>query len=157
MNDQNKTPAEPSAPALSVVAGSEILWEDDGPDRIRGYITAPKTTLFIIERNPEKPYRGRMTGAVIPDEDEHPDGLLGNALISWLQGCAARMYLREFEDRIIARRNARETTPAAITSALADKCQSLGITFEEGVRRLAGDSPNNEVSRAHSNTKKDGA
>jgi len=88
-------------------SGSTILWDDAG-DIIRGYIDNPKTTLFIIERRPDKPHRGRMTGAVIPDEDEKPDGLLGNALISWLQGCAAPMYLREFEDRLLARAFERE-------------------------------------------------
>lgn len=85
---------------MSTINAQAIQWEDDGPDRIRGYVDNPKTTLFIIERHPTKPYRGRMTGAVIPDEDEKPDGLLGNALISWLQGCAAPMYLNEFIGRI---------------------------------------------------------
>lgn len=111
MKNDNATSGEASPEqqaqpgALGVAPGSTILWEDDGPDRIRGYMPEPKTTLFIIERHPTKPYRGRMTGAVIPDEDEQPDGLLGNALVSWLQGCAAPMYLREFEDRLLARRS----------------------------------------------------
>jgi hypothetical protein len=99
------TPEQGETKVVAAVApGSTILWDDAG-DLIRGYIDNPKTTLFIIERRPDKPHRGRMTGAVIPDEDEHPDGLLGNALISWLQGCAAPMYLREFEDRLLARRS----------------------------------------------------
>lgn len=99
---ENRTAVEIGSSELVLLRG--LKWEDDGPDRIRGYIDSPKTTLFIIERHPTKPYRGRMTGAVIPDEDEKPDGLLANALISWLQGCAAPSYLREFEDRILARR-----------------------------------------------------
>ncbi len=88
-----------------------ILWEDDGQGAIRGYIAEPRTTLFIIERHPTKPYRGRMTGAVIPDEDEKPDGLLSNALITWLQGCAAPQYLKEFEDRLLAHQHVEYLRP----------------------------------------------
>jgi hypothetical protein len=106
----NQTPKVASTP-LSVTTGSAlILWEDDGQGIIRGYLSDPRTTLFIIERHPTKPYRGRMTGAVIPDEDEKPDGLLANALITWLQGCAAPQYLTEFEDRLLARRSALQNT-----------------------------------------------
>ena len=76
-----------------------LQWEDDGQGLIRGFIGNPKITLFIIERNPQKPYRGRMTGAIIPDDEEAPDGLLGNALISWLQPQAA-IYLREFQEKM---------------------------------------------------------
>jgi len=102
-NDQK--PEVASTP-LSVTHGSApILWEDDGRGIIRGYLTEPRTTLFIIERHPTKPYRGRMTGAVIPDEDEKTDGILSNALISWLQGCAAPQYLAEFHARLIGLRD----------------------------------------------------
>lgn len=110
-------------------SGSTILWEDDGPDRIRGYMPEPKTTLFIIERHPTKPYRGRMTGAVIPDEDEKPDGILGNALISWLQGFAAPMYLREFEDRLIERRSS-SNAEVRHARASADAAPSVGPSHE---------------------------
>ncbi len=81
---------------------TNLIWEDDGPSRIRGYIADPKTTVFIIERHPTKPYRGSMTGAVIPDDKEGSDGLLGNALISWLKPRAAQ-YLREYELRTFER------------------------------------------------------
>jgi len=128
---ETSTPDQPATPANVAAVGigsSELVllrglkWEDDGPDRIRGYMDSPKTTLFIIERHPTKPYRGRMTGAVIPDEEEKPDGILSNALISWLMGCAAPGYLRDFEDRLLARRalqNALDQTFRAVAHKAA--------------------------------------
>jgi hypothetical protein len=108
---------------------TEIIWEDDGPDRIRGYIANPKTTLFIIERHPTKRYRGCMTGAVIPDDDEGLDGLLGNALISWLQGFAAPNYLREFElrtfERLLAQVEGERLSSGATIWILPDKKMTL--------------------------------
>lgn len=115
-------------PADSVMGNpmTGLHWEDVSPERIHGYISNPKTTLFIIERNPTKPYRGRMTGAIIPDDEETPDGLLGNALITWLKPRAAQ-YLREFEEMIIARRTTGEAAPVATTNAQAemDRKQAL--------------------------------
>lgn len=93
------TPTKTTASASE--AEKKIHWEDDG-ELIRGYIDEPRMTLFIIERHPTKPYRGRMTGAVIPDEDERIGGLLQDALITWLQGSAAPGYLREFKARLLS-------------------------------------------------------
>lgn len=79
-----------------------IKWEDDGPNWIRGFLaSAPGTTLFLIKRNPEKPYRGTMTGGCVPD-DEDGKGTNENALITWLQGCAAPMYLADFKHQLMA-------------------------------------------------------
>lgn len=153
-----KTNANPER--CSVASGSAILWEEDGPDRIRGYMPEPKTTLFIIERNPKKPYRGRMTGALIPDEEETPDGILANALISWLQGVAAPGYLREFEDRISAKWQKRSGDLYELAVTLkkhASEAQAMyGVHAEELIAdadRVLSDvnsnsSPNTQVTDA---------
>lgn len=85
-----------------MIAPNVLQWEDDGPDWIRGFLAVdPKTTLFLIERNPEKPYRGRLTGGVIPDDEDGKE-TNANALISFLQGVAAPMYLEDFRNRLLA-------------------------------------------------------
>lgn len=80
-----------------------LVWEDAG-EWLRGHLEGgPQTTLFLIQRNPEKPDRGTMTGGVIPD-DEDGKGTNENALLSWLQDCAAQMYLNDFRERLLAPR-----------------------------------------------------
>jgi hypothetical protein len=121
------------------------LWDADGA-WLRGYLADdPKTTLFLIERRHDKPDRGRMTGGVIPD-DEDGKGANENALISWLQGFAAPGYLRAFEARLAARCNVQHRDLLAKVHAAAK--EHGGILYEHSwlhldvEQALAGSSNN---------------
>lgn len=63
---------------------------------LRGFLEdKPNLTLFLIEICEDKPERGRLIGAVIPDDHEK-DGGFERSLIWWLQKSVAPQYLADF-------------------------------------------------------------
>lgn len=92
----NNTDATPSLPEPT---GSAICWEWSSrvPGRLRGFLPAiPGITLFLIDLCPDKPHRGRLIGALIPDDE---DGRLHNerGMVVGLKH-RAEIYLRDWDE-----------------------------------------------------------
>lgn len=101
-------------PPLAGATGSALCWEWSSrvPGRLRGFLPAiPGTTLFLIDLCPDKPHRGRLMGALIPDDEdgrEHND----RALVVGLKH-RAEMYLRDWDEaRAKQSTNAKRERPA---------------------------------------------
>lgn len=91
--------------------------EPDGQHVIRGWLRGhPEITLFLIQTSENRPDRGTLSGAPIPDAIEQDDQL---DLVDWLK-LSATIYLREFREMLnqahedemqgIARRLLRQTS-----------------------------------------------
>lgn len=141
-------PADTGVPPQAT--GSTIVWDADGL-WLRGYLPDdPKTTLFLIERRHDKPERGRLTGGVIPD-DEDGKGANENAPVAFLQGFAAPRYLYAFERRLVARCNVEHLDLLAKVHAAAK--EHGGILYEHSwlhldVEQALARSSNTEVRHA---------
>jgi hypothetical protein len=80
---------------------SPIEWgEANERNVIRGWLRGyPGTTLYLIRICDDRPDRGTMTGAFVPDADDG-QGHLHRGLLSWLKTSAAVIYLREFYNNL---------------------------------------------------------
>ena len=78
-----------------------IEWSEPNERKVmRGWLRGhPETTLFLIRVSENRPDRGTMTGAVVPDADGQKH--LERGLISFLK-TSAEIYLREFYESLRA-------------------------------------------------------
>ena len=106
-NESNviETPQNPSAAAgedsVDCLVGhfrERLQWEPH-PKRhghLRGFLRdRPNLTLFWIELCEDNPERGRLLGAVIPDDDERAE-CFSRSKVWYLQNIAAPQYIAEF-------------------------------------------------------------
>jgi hypothetical protein len=89
----------------------DLAWEPHRtePNCERGYFKkVPDTTIFLLRARKDKPHRGTLYGAVIPDwEDgkEHNE----NALVSYLKGVAAPIYVERFFGHLLSSENGKRS------------------------------------------------
>lgn len=97
--ESNETAANEPLPSL---VGSALEWRPhpERPNTLQGYRPSqPGTTLFRIEIREDKPHRGRLLGAFIPDAHERSDDTTG--LVVWLK-FSAEIYMRDWVDDFIS-------------------------------------------------------
>lgn len=104
-------------------ATAPIEWSDpDDRLEIRGWLRGhPEITLFLIRLCDDRPDRGTMTGAFVPD-DQDGVGHLQRGLIDWLKTSAV-IYLREFRDLLneldLENRTAPQATQSVVMAAIS--------------------------------------
>lgn len=92
----------PAGEGSAAACCSPLEWSySTAGDEIRGWLRGhPETTIYLIIVCEDRPDRGTMTGAFVPDADD-ANSHLERALIPFLKA-AAVIYLREYYDHLRA-------------------------------------------------------